>query len=79
MNLTRREVGKGLLAPFVAVSYSGPTEEVEALSEYKALVKEATAKNVLVTLQEMAPTNSVNAGANSLSIGFMSAPHEATL
>ena len=79
LNLTRRELGKGLLAPFVAVSYSGPTEDVEALPEYQALVQEATAKGVLVTLQEMAPTNSVNAGANSLSVGFMAAPHPATL
>jgi hypothetical protein len=47
--------------------------DVLALPEYRALVTEAQAKGVQVTLQEMAPTNSVNTGPNALSVGFMSA------
>ena len=77
LNLARRELGRGLLAPFIAVSYSGDTADVEALPDYRAMVQEATAKGVNVTLQEMAPTNSVNAGANALSVGFIAQPHEA--
>jgi DegV family protein with EDD domain len=79
LNLARREVGRGVLAPFVAVSYSGDTSDVLALPEYRSLVSEAQAKGVQVTLQEMAPTNSVNTGPNALSVGFVGQPHEAEL
>jgi len=79
LNLARREVGRGLLAPFVAVSYSGDTADVEALTEYRSLVLEAQVKGVEVTLQEMAPTNSVNTGPDALSVGFIAAPHSAEL
>lgn len=79
LNLARREVGRGLLANYVCVSYSGDTADVEALPEYQSLLQEATAKGVTVTLQEMAPTNSVNAGANALSVGFIAQPHPAEL
>ncbi|ROZ79501.1 DegV family protein [Ramlibacter sp. WS9] len=79
LNLARRELGRGLLAPFVCLSYSGDTADVEALPEYRSLAQEASAKNVTVTLQEMAPTNSVNAGANALSVGFIGQPHDAGL
>jgi DegV family protein with EDD domain len=79
LNLARREVGRGLLAKYVCVSYSGNTADVEALPEYQSLLQEAAAKDVTVTLQEMAPTNSVNAGANALSIGFIAQPHSAEL
>ena len=79
LKLARRELGRGLLAPFVAVSYSGETADVEAMAEYRALCKDAAASNVTVTLQEMAPTNSVNTGAKALSVGFFAKPHEAAL
>jgi len=77
--LARRELGKGLLAPFISVSYSGDTADVEAIPAYRTLVSEASAKGVAVVLQEMAPTNSVNAGANALSVGFIAKPHTADL
>jgi fatty acid-binding protein DegV len=79
LNLARREVGRGLLAKYVCVSYSGNTSDVEALPEYRSLLQEAASQGVTVTLQEMAPTNSVNAGANALSIGFIAQPHSADL
>jgi DegV family protein with EDD domain len=79
LNLARREVARGLLANYVCVSYSGNTADVEALPEYQALLQDAAARGVTVTLQEMAPTNSVNAGANALSIGFIAQPHSAEL
>jgi fatty acid-binding protein DegV len=61
------------------VSYSGDTADVLALPEYRSLVTEAQAKGVQVTLQEMAPTNSVNTGPNALSVGFVGQPHDAQL
>jgi fatty acid-binding protein DegV len=79
LNLARRELEKGLLAPFVALAYSGATSDVEALPEYRSLLGEAAARNVTVTLQEMSPTNSVNTGPNALSVGFIAAPHSADL
>jgi DegV family protein with EDD domain len=79
LNLARRELGRGLLAPFVALSYSGDPADVESLPEYRALLKEAAAKSVTVSLQEMSPTNSVNTGAEALSVGIIAQPHEAEL
>jgi DegV family protein with EDD domain len=79
LNLARRELARGLLAPFVGLSYSGDTADIEALPEYRALLKEAAARSVAVSLQEMAPTNSVNTGAEALSVGFIAQPHEADL
>lgn len=79
LKLTHRELNRGLLAPFIAVSYSGDLAEVEAMPEFWDLKKDAEAKGVAVSLQEMAPTNSVNAGANALSIGFIGQPHSADL
>ncbi|MCJ0764945.1 DegV family protein [Variovorax terrae] len=79
LNLARRELERGLLAPFVNVSYSGDIADVQAIDEYRALVREAEAKGVQVSLQEMSPTNSVNVGANALSVGFIGQPHEAEL
>lgn len=79
LSLARRELNRGLLAPFIAVSYSGDLADVQALPDYRSLCEEATAKGVTVTLQEMSPTNSVNAGANALSIGFIAQPHDADL
>jgi len=79
LNLARRELGRGLLAPYVALSYSGDTADIEALPEYRALLKEAASQNVTVTLQGMSPTNSVNTGAQALSVGIIAKPHEANL
>ncbi|MGE0496799.1 MAG: DegV family protein [Ramlibacter sp.] len=79
LNLARRELDRGLLAPFIAISYSGDTADVQALPEYRSLVQQAQAKGVQVTLQEMSPTNSVNTGANALSVGFIARPHSADL
>jgi DegV family protein with EDD domain len=79
LNLARRELGRGLLAPFVCLAYSGDLADIEALPEYRSLVEEAKAKNVTVTLQEMAPTNSANTGAQSLSVGIIAQPHQADL
>jgi DegV family protein with EDD domain len=79
LNLARRELGRGLLAPFVALSYSGDTADIEALPEYRALLKEASGQDVTVALQEMAPTNSVNTGAGALSVGIIAKPHSADL
>lgn len=79
LNLARRELGHGLLAPFISVSYSGNLADVEALPEYRELAKEAQARGVALSLQEMAPTNSVNTGPNALSVGFIAKPHSAEL
>lgn len=79
LNLARRELGRGLLAPYVALSYSGETTDIEAMPEYRALLKEAQAREVTVTLQEMSPTNSVNTGAQALSVGLIAQPHAAEL
>ena len=79
LNLTRKQVARGLLAPFVNVSFSGELGAVLALPEYTALCNEAKAKNVTVSLQEMAPTNSINLGSDALAVGFIANPHKADL
>ncbi len=79
LNLARKQVARGLLAPFVNVSFSGEVETVLAIPEYTALCNEAKAKNVTVSLQEMAPTNSINLGSDALAVGFIANPHKADL
>lgn len=79
LNLARRELARGLLAPFINVSFTGMVQTVQALPLYATLCKEARAKGVTVSLQEMSPTGSINLGPDALTVGFMAQAHEPTL
>jgi DegV family protein with EDD domain len=79
LNLARRELARGLLAPFINLSFSGDTETVRALAAYDSLCAEAKAKNVTVSLHETSPSSSINLGPDALSVGFIAQAHEAEL
>jgi fatty acid-binding protein DegV len=79
LDLARRELARGLLAPFVNVAFTGTVETVLALPQYIALCEEARAKGVTVSLQEMSPTGSINLGPDALSVGFMAQAHAPSL
>jgi DegV family protein with EDD domain len=79
LDITRRELQRGLLAPFVTVSYSGTIDTVLSMPGYHQLCAEAQAKGVAVSLQEMSPTASINLGPNALSVGFIGQEHAPAL
>jgi fatty acid-binding protein DegV len=79
LDIARRELARGLLAPFINLSFSGDISLVEALPAYRSLCDEATAKGVTVSLQEMSPSGSINLGPNALTVGFMAREHEPSL
>ena len=78
-NITRRELERGLLAPFVNLSYSGDIEDVLRMPLYNTLKTECQQRNVQLSLQEMSPSTSINMGPNALSSGFLAKPHHPDL
>ncbi len=79
IQLARRELQRGLLAPYINASFSGDTAVVEALPHWRALVQEAREHRVAVHLAEMTPTASINMGPDALSIGFVAQQHSPEL
>jgi DegV family protein with EDD domain len=79
LDIARRELERGLLAPFINVTYSGTIDTVQAMPAYNQLCAEASAKGVLVSLQETSPTGSINLGPNTLGVGFMGQEHSPVL
>ncbi len=78
-DIARRELARGLLAPFINVSYTGPVDAVLAMPHYNLLCAEARAKGVTVSSQEMSPTGAINLGPDALTVGFMGQAHEPAL
>jgi DegV family protein with EDD domain len=79
LDLARRELARGLLAPFINVSYSGSINDVLAMPHYRSLYQEAQAKGVQLSLQETSPTMSINFGPKALAVGFIANPHDPKL
>ncbi len=79
LGLARRELAKGLLAPFISASFSGDIALVEALPAWRALAREAQAAAVALTLTEMSPAAAINLGPDSLCVGFLAKPHSPEL
>jgi DegV family protein with EDD domain len=79
LDIARRELARGLLAPFVNVTYSGTIATVQAMPAYNQLCAEANAKGVTVSLQETSPTGSINLGPNALGVGFLGQEHAPAL
>ena len=79
LDLARRELARGLLSPYINLSFSGNTGTVATLPAYAKPHEEATHKDVTVSLQEMSPTNSINLGPDALTAGFMAQAYSTTL
>jgi DegV family protein with EDD domain len=79
LDIARRELHRGLWAPFINLTYSGTIETVQAMPAYNQLCAEANAKGVTVSLQETSPTGSINLGPNALGVGFIGPEHAPAL
>jgi fatty acid-binding protein DegV len=59
----------------VALSFSGPLEQIAGMDSYKALVLCATKANMKVHLAHMSITAAINIGPQSLTVGFVAKEH----
>lgn len=66
---------KKLLSPHIAVSFSGPLQEVKALPGFEKLQKTAHAAGVQLHLAQMSMTGAINVGPQSLSVGVVAQQH----
>ena len=71
-----REIERGLLAPFVNISYGGDPDTVPQLEGYARMAKTATARGVEVKVSHMSMTGGVNVGRKALTVGLVAQPHE---
>jgi len=74
-NVTR-EIGRGLLAPFVNLSYGGDWSPILQLPGYHAMAKAAQARGVEICWSHLSITAGVNVGPGALTVGIIAQPHE---
>ncbi|HTD28106.1 MAG TPA: DegV family protein [Xanthomonadaceae bacterium] len=75
-NYACERIGKGLLAPYVNLSYGGELEKLRALPGYDKVVRACEEHGAKLTEAVMSITAMVNVGEGALTIGFASPPHE---
>ena len=76
-NVTR-EIERGLLAPFVNLSFGGDWTAIAQLPGFVALTRAATARGVDVHWSQLSMTAGVNVGPGALTVGIVAQPHEFT-
>jgi fatty acid-binding protein DegV len=74
-NITR-EIGRGLLAPFVNLSYGGDWKPIQQLPGYQAMAKAAQARGVEICWSHLSITAGVNVGPGALTAGIIAQSHE---
>jgi DegV family protein with EDD domain len=74
-NVTR-EVERGLLAPYVNLSFGGDWTSILGLPAYKALAAAATARGVEIHWSPLSITAGVNVGPGALTVGIVAQDHE---
>jgi len=74
-NVTR-EIERGLLAPFVNLSFGGDWAPIQELAGYQAMAKAAAARGVEICWSHLSITAGVNVGPGSLTVGMIAQPHE---
>jgi fatty acid-binding protein DegV len=74
-NVTR-EIGRGLLAPFVNLSYGGDWTPILQLDGYKKMAQAAASRGVEICWSHLSVTAGVNVGPGSLTVGVIAQPHE---
>jgi fatty acid-binding protein DegV len=67
-----------ILSKHICFSYSGDLADVEAMESYQSLAAQARLRGIAVHLSLMSMTGSVNVGPNTLSMGILAHPHDAT-
>jgi DegV family protein with EDD domain len=70
-------VRKGLLAPYVNLSYGGELDKLRSLPGFDTLARAAEEHGAKMTLAVMSITAMVNVGEGALTVAFASPPHEA--
>jgi fatty acid-binding protein DegV len=76
-NVTR-EIERGLVAPFVNLSYGGDVAPIRLLSGYQAMARAATTRGVEVHWCHLSMAAGVNVGPRALSVGLVAQAHEFT-
>jgi DegV family protein with EDD domain len=76
-NYAAERVRKGLLAPYVNLSYGGELDKLRALPGYEVLEHACAENRVQLTEAVMSITAMVNVGEGALTVGFAAEPHEA--
>jgi fatty acid-binding protein DegV len=66
---------KMLLSPHIALSYSGPLDEIRNMPSYASLQNTAKKAKLQVHLAHMSMTAAINVGPLSLSVGFVAQDH----
>ena len=74
-HIERLVIDGKLLSPHIAISFSGPLQEVEAMPAFTKLQQAAKATKVQVHLAQMSMTGAINVGPKSLSVGVVAQEH----
>ena len=69
-------VRKGLMAPYVNLSYGGELDKLYAMPGYDALARTCEENKVQISAAVMSITGMVNVGEGAVTIGFAAEPHE---
>ena len=76
-NVTR-EIERGLLVPFVNLSYGGDWTFITQLPEFLALSRAASQRGVEVHWSHLSMSAGVNVGPGALTVGIIAQPHSFT-
>ena len=76
-NVTR-EIERGLLVPFVNLSYGGDWTFITQLPEFQALSRAASQRGVEVHWSHLSMSAGVNVGPGALTVGIIAQPHAFT-
>ncbi len=69
---------KLVVSKHLCLSYSGQLADVQGMPSFQALQSDAQAQGIAVHLCLMSMTGSVNVGPNTLALGLMAKPHDAS-
>jgi DegV family protein with EDD domain len=72
----RRQIERGLVAPFVNVSYGDDRAALLQLPGYLAMARAAQARGVEVQWSHLSMSAGVNVGPGALTVGIVAQPHE---
>jgi fatty acid-binding protein DegV len=76
-NVTR-EIERGLLVPFVNLSFGGDWTSIAQLPEFLALSRAASQRGVEVHWSHLSMSAGVNVGPGALTVGIVAQPHSFT-
>jgi DegV family protein with EDD domain len=74
-NVTR-EIERGLVAPFVNLSFGGDWAPIRELGGYRRMAEAAASRGVEICWSHLSITAGVNVGPGSLTVGMIAQPHE---